>query len=46
MNGDSGIVYVPIIDALLHARAEVEAAYYPTGSDRVDELLRRYGANS
>jgi ankyrin repeat protein len=46
MNGDPRIDYVPIIEALLHAGAKVEAADYPTGNDRVDEVLRRHGAKS
>ena len=33
-----------IIEALLNAGANVSAAEYPSGDDRVDEVLRRYGA--
>jgi hypothetical protein len=35
---------VPVIDALLAAGANIEESEYPTGNQRVDELLRRYGA--
>jgi hypothetical protein len=30
--------------ALLKAGADVSAAEYPSGDDRVDEVLERYGA--
>jgi hypothetical protein len=36
--------HVPIIEALIAAGAKLEAAEYPTGDDRVDEVLRRHGA--
>jgi hypothetical protein len=35
-----------IIEALLNAGARVEGADYPTGNERVDEVLRRHGAKS
>lgn len=38
--------HIPIIEALLAAGAKVDAAEYPSGDERVDELLRRYGARS
>jgi len=34
---------VPVIEALLAAGAKIEEADYPTGSERVDEVLRRHG---
>jgi hypothetical protein len=46
MNGDPSVDYVPIIETLLDAGAKVEAADYPTGNDRVDDVLRRHGAKS
>ena len=46
MNGDPGIDYVPIIEMLLDAGANVEAADYPTGNERVDKVLQRHGARS
>jgi ankyrin repeat protein len=46
MNGDPSIDYVPIIETLIDAGANAEAADYPTGNDRVDDLLRRHGAKS
>jgi ankyrin repeat protein len=36
--------HLPIIEALLEAGAKVEEADYPSGNEKVDELLRRYGA--
>ena len=36
--------HVAIIEALLDAGAEVAEADYPTGNERVDEVLRRHGA--
>lgn len=36
--------HVAIIEALLDAGAKIEGADYPTGNERVDEVLRRYGA--
>lgn len=41
INGDRSVDYVPIISALLAAGARIEAADFPTGNDRVDDLLRR-----
>jgi hypothetical protein len=38
--------HVAIIEALLDAGARVEAADYPTGNERVDEVLRRHRAKS
>jgi len=46
MNGDPGIDYAPIIEMLLDAGAKIEAADYPTGNNRVDEVLQRHGARS
>lgn len=37
--------WVPIIELLLQAGANAAAVAYPTGHSRIDELLRRYGAN-
>ena len=36
--------HLQIIEALLKAGANVNAAKYPSGDKRVDELLERYGA--
>lgn len=36
--------HVQIIEALLKAGAKVSKAEYPSGDDRVDEVLKRYGA--
>jgi Ankyrin repeats (3 copies) len=44
MNGDRSVDYVPTIEMLLGSGAKVEEADYPTGNERVDELLRRHGA--
>jgi ankyrin repeat protein len=41
INGNRPVDYVPIIRALLAAGARIEEADYPTGNERVDELLRR-----
>jgi Ankyrin repeats (3 copies) len=38
--------HVQIIKTLLKAGAQVSAAEYPSGDDRVDEVLRQYGAES
>jgi hypothetical protein len=38
--------HIAIIEALLAAGANIDEAEYPTGNDRVDELLRRHGASS
>ena len=35
-----------IIEALLKAEADVNAAQYPTGNDQIDGILRRYGATN
>jgi hypothetical protein len=37
---------VPVVEALLSAGARVEAAEFPTGIERLDEVLRRYGAKT
>ena len=36
--------HLRIIEALLNAGANINGAEYPSGNERVDELLRRYGA--
>jgi hypothetical protein len=36
--------HLAIIEALLNAGAKADAAEYPTGNARVDEVLRRHGA--
>jgi hypothetical protein len=36
--------WVPIIEVLLQAGADVGAVEYPTGRSPIDEVLRRYGA--
>jgi hypothetical protein len=46
MHGDPGIDFVPVIQVLLAAGANIEEADYPTGNDRVDEVLRRHRARS
>lgn len=38
--------HVPIVEALLAAGAKIDDAGYPTGNERVDELLRRHGTKS
>jgi hypothetical protein len=35
--------HLAIIEALLEAGADVQEAAYPSGDDRVDEMLRQYG---
>jgi ankyrin repeat protein len=40
MNGDRGIDYLPIVRMLVDAGADVTSAGYPTGNERMDELLR------
>ena len=35
--------WVPIIELLLQAGADVNAVKYPTGHSRIDDVLRRYG---
>jgi ankyrin repeat protein len=44
MNFDDRVDYVPIVETLLDAGAKVEEADYPTGNERVDDVLRRHGA--
>jgi ankyrin repeat protein len=44
MHGERSIDFVPVIEALLAAGARIEQADYPTGNERVDEVLRRHGA--
>ena len=46
VHGDPGIDFVPVIEELLAAGAKIEEAGYPTGNERVDEVLRRHGAKS
>lgn len=46
MNGGPGIDYARVIEMLLDAGAKIEAADYPTGNNRVDEVLQRHGARS
>ena len=38
--------HAAIIEALVRAGARLDASGYPTGDDRVDDLLRRLGAGS
>jgi len=38
--------HIAIIEALLTAGANIDEAEYPTGNERVDEVLRRHGAKS
>ncbi len=38
--------HLEIIEALLAAGADVRAVDYPPGNERIDELLRRYGAGA
>ncbi len=38
--------HAAIIEALLAAGAKIEEADYPTGNERIDELLRRHGAKT
>ena len=40
-----GPTRIEVIEALLAAGANADAAEYPTGNARVDELLRRHSAN-
>lgn len=44
INGDRRVDYAPILETLLSAGAKVDAVSYPTGNERLDEVLRRYGA--
>jgi hypothetical protein len=44
MHGDPNIDFVPVIEELLAAGAKIEEADYPTGNERVDEVLRRHRA--
>jgi catechol 2,3-dioxygenase-like lactoylglutathione lyase family enzyme len=43
---ETKVDHVAIIEALLEAGANVEEADYPTGNERVDEVLRSHGAKS
>ena len=38
--------HISIIEALLDAGADIEAAGYPTGNQHIDEVLWRHGAKS
>jgi ankyrin repeat protein len=38
--------HLPIIEALIAAGAKLDAGGYPTGNERVDEVLRRHGAKA
>lgn len=38
--------HISIIEALISAGARLDAADYPSGDERLDELLRRYGAGT
>jgi hypothetical protein len=42
MHGDPSIDFVPVIEELLAAGAKIEEADYPTGNERVDEVLEKY----
>jgi ankyrin repeat protein len=44
LNGDRRIDYVPIVETLLAVGAKVDAVDYPTGNNRFDLILRRFGA--
>jgi hypothetical protein len=44
MHGDRHIDYISLVETLLSAGASAQAAGYPTGHERLDELLRRRGA--
>jgi ankyrin repeat protein len=46
MNGEPDIDFVPTIEALLAAGANIAEATYPTGNAGVDEVLCRHGAKS
>lgn len=46
VHSDSRVDFLPIIETLLKAGADVQRTIYPTGNARVDELLRRHGRNS
>ncbi len=46
VHGDASIDYVPIVETLLAAGAKVDAVDYPTGNERLDEVLRRYAAKA
>ena len=46
MNGDPSVEFVPALEALLAAGANIEEADYPTANAAVDELLSRHGAKS
>jgi hypothetical protein len=38
--------HMAIMEALIAAGARIDAVGYPTGNERIDEVLRRHGANS
>jgi ankyrin repeat protein len=42
MHGEPSIDFVPVIETLIAAGAKIEEADYPTGNERVDEVLRRH----
>lgn len=43
-SGFNGVDYLPVIEALLKGGADVSKVHpFPTGNDRVDALLKRYG---
>jgi hypothetical protein len=39
-----GVDYIPVLERLLQAGANVDVVDYPTGKPRIDALLARYGA--
>ena len=39
-----GVDYVPVLERVLQAGANVDVVDYPTGKPLIDELLARYGA--
>jgi hypothetical protein len=43
---EPGADHIRIIEALLNAGAHLPDADYPTGNERVDEVLRRHGATA
>lgn len=43
MNSGLDVDYVPVIEMLLQSGANVLGADYPTGNERIDEVLRRHG---
>jgi ankyrin repeat protein len=46
VHSDAETDWVAIVEMLLAAGARVEGAGYPSGSEQVDEVLRRHGAGS